>query len=351
MTQHESFKSPDHQKENAKTSGRAPSRFSNALNTLRKAARTSPLLVGLLGAGAGAVGAAGCSSVNVEGSPASTTEGCSPVPDCPDIHVNIFGSTDDKYNFYNETGRWERIDPTTGEIHKVCEPTHRNFCVEGQTPQADGCEPPVCENVQACDPIPTRKSWNDGYIYLDRGNFPVNPVPSTYIWLSESDPITFPVIFDNVPDCLPGEKPVDGDSYYTCDAIPTCAKTIPYCRELPRCAPNQSPVLCEENGENFTYHDDCTARMEDYGYFFSKYQLDLNGQTESLCKYEFNPAVNENVYHAPGMTVQCIPTPECQAGEEPQDSTLNTTVDCGKWGTFQSSFSIAASCDPIKSCK
>jgi len=351
MTHHEGLQNPDQQNVKAKTPG-ASSRFSNVLNVLRTAARTSPVLVALLG-GADA----GCSSVNVDASPGSTVEGCSPMPDCPNFppYPNATES------LYDSSGRWRRIDPTTHKEFMVCDPTVRNFCADGQTPEADGCSLPVCENAKTCDPIPSSPS-HDVWRSPDHANFPTSTdqyfnIGLNYVYENET---LYPTIYDNVPVCQPDESPA-GETYYSCDVIPTCPeeKLLKYCDPLPRCADGQQSIKVEDQ-TNFAFGDlsQCLDYMNTAEFITeTRGSVSIFGKQNetslsvTACAGEVSNGTT--LYRPPRVEVVCIPTRECLPGEVTASTHhfLVQHIDAGKWGSWTStSGGYELTCDPIPTC-
>jgi len=311
----------------------------------KASAQAALVLVGAMavtGGCGGKVTVDGNSTIQVQG------ETCSPIADCPNPKLSAQGEYE---NYYDLSGRWRRYDPTTGEQFKVCEPTQRDFCQEGENPQDDGCEPAVCKNIEPCDPIPSRKKDGAAYRLPDRANFPTSSTHASLLPWIYSDTTLYPVIYDNTPDCAPGEKTPDGETYYTCDQLPTCEKTIPYCDPLPRCEEGESPVTCEPPGGAYGVEQDCINSLNETINLFSFYGLDLSPGANNMCEPEWDSSVNETAYTLPKITMNCLPTPECKDGEQPTDSTLTTQINCEKWGSWLSSYTYAPSCDPIESCK
>lgn len=310
--------------------------------SLRTLVRAAPLLAALL-----PVGAAACGSATVDG---NVVNGCSPIPDCPPVDVSIGGPYHND-DYYLTADRWTRTDPNTGNITKVCDPTDRDFCEGDQTPQTDGCELPVCENAKACDPIPSRPDEKSAQIALDQANLPVTPVGSDFLYnYVDKDPVQFPVVYDNAPDCPP-DYPIQPNSYLTCDPIPTCDDTFAYCRPLPRCAEGESPITCEDSqNPHFSTQEECVNQAADFGPWASRYGLNFFDIASALCIPEVDPNTGEDGWALPAITVKCLPTPECAPGEIPANTTLNTVLDCNKWGKLPSSYTYAPSCDPVKSC-
>lgn len=278
--------------------------------------------------------------------------GCTPVPECPEPKISIFGGPKEaSEKFYIQSQRWFRINPETEEIIKVCDPTPRDYCEEGENPQEDGCDPPLCEGVQEamCDPVPSL-SPNGPYRFPSQANYPTGPISQStriYIYNNLTDN---PIIFDNVSDCGPDESP-NGETYYSCDVIPTCEETIPYCDPLPRCKAGQSPIACtEEPGQKFSSEEQCTEFL--YGEVQSmSHDFSTSSWFSDLeCKMVYDESINENVYKLPNIEVVCKVTPECQEGEIPEKTTRTVPIDCGEWGSFSSVDEYAATCDPIKSC-
>jgi hypothetical protein len=266
--------------------------------------------------------------------------GCSPVPDCPTF--NIPGES----NLYYHRGLFMRENSATGDLYQVCAPNERNLCEDGQTPANDGCELPVCDNAKACDPVPSRKE-NEFVINLDRANIPTSTLEVLYGHRHFDTP-SYPVIYDNVPDCAPGQSS-EGSSHFSCDPIPTCEKTFDVCRDLPRCQPGESPITCTEMPGEFLSEQQCLDYLvRSYGHLGQHYLTVY--QVKEMCTPEFDPVINQNVYRPPIMEVKCLPVPECQPGERPVSRTLNINFDCGKWGSWISNDTYAPSCDPIKSC-
>lgn len=295
-----------------------------------------------------ALASANCGgSVQVEGDQMEIL-GCDPVPDCPDIPSPI----NPKANFYLDSKRWARIDPESGEVKKVCEPVERDFCSEGQDPEIDKCSLPVCEGAVACDPIPSRAK-NGGYRWPERANYPTSSEQAYSIIYVEHDETRHPIIYDSAPDCEPGESPI-GESYYSCDIIPTCPEEeqIAYCEPLRRCEPGESPIVCEEKDRSVIFEDEQTCKdfMNDVGAFFWRYSLDVSPVMDAACISEMTPHGFE-AYRPPVMTIQCLPTPECENGEIAQTITRSIPIDCGRWGSWVSEYSYGLSCDPIKSCR
>ncbi len=282
------------------------------------------------------------------GTPTEPVPACSPIPDCP---IPTIGVPDtEEPSFYDQSGRWRRIDPVTGEQFKVCEPVKRDFCEEGENPQDDGCEPPVCENATMCDPIQSAEKGSAGrYPYL--ANFPRSSVDAFLINYAYNNDVDYPTIYDITPDCEPGETP-EGDSYYSCDLIETCEDTIPYCDPLPRCKEGESPISCEENVGGYSYYDKEVCLEDLYKTVDMLYQNGLEGYqlADAGCQEEYDESIDEFVWRAPLVNVACLPTRECEEGEIPVVTTSTVDVDCGKWGSWVSYSDYTASCDPIKSC-
>lgn len=299
---------------------------------------------------------------------------CSPIPYCPDIKLPFVPWT--SVNYYLQVGRWFRVDPTTHKIHKVCEPVKGIPCDEkkGETPEKDGCDLPVCDDAKMCDPIPSSKvnpMYESPAFQRDFADFPQvkyaqstaydNGISSSY-WFGSSlfdgtpDPVSHPMIFDNVPDCKVGEKPKEGASYYTCDIIPTCEKTIPYCEPLPRCEPGQAAISIisqdSESGLPAISSETCVANLESsLTWMTFPYHVDATPALEKLCGpdglYPKNHAFTVTA------TMNCLPVPACKPGEKPVESStpLPITIDLGTLGKVASTTgSYAPSCEPIPSC-
>ncbi len=305
---------------------------------------------------------------------------CNPIPYCPEVKLNS-GSLFSQ-NYYLQSGRWFRVNPLTHKIHKVCEPVKGTPCDEakGQTPQKDGCDLPVCDDATMCDPIPSSKvdPMYEGPAFMrdfanfpktvyGQSNMPNNGFYSSY-WFGSSifdgtpDPISYPMIFDNVPDCKVGEKPKEGESYYTCDVIPTCAPTIPYCEPLPRCEPSQSAISIisqgSEGGTPAVSSETCAQDLNSsLTSLTSHYHVDVALALEKLCGPDGPYPKN----HAFTVTAEmhCLPIPECKPGEKPVKSStpLPITIDLGTLGMVASTTGpntifggYIPSCEPIPSC-
>lgn len=281
-------------------------------------------------------------------------KGCSNVPVCPDPKVSLYaGPHEPNENFYTWDRRWFRVDPSTNEIIKVCEPVNPDFCEEGENPEDDGCDAPVCDGVQEamCDPIPSRVP--DGPTRRpDQANFPTKHIRSDIIKYIREDTVGYPVIFDNVPDCGPNGEPKEGETYYSCDLIPTCEKTIDYCDPLPRCKEGQSPIVCTDVPKaEYPSEETCYDNLYESLYGVGHYGIDTGMWFSDLTCF---PRTDENtgktVYPLPTVEVVCRVEPECEEGEMPHIITRETPLDCGKWGFHTSITKRSGSCDPIKSC-
>lgn len=282
------------------------------------------------------------------GTPTKPVPACSPIPDCPSPTIGVPNT--EQPSFYDESGRWRRINPVTGEQFKVCEPVKRDFCEEGENPQDDGCELPVCENATMCDPIQSIKKGSMGrFPYL--ANFPRSSGDAFLINYAYNNDVDYPVIYDNVPDCEPSETP-KGDSYYSCDLIETCEDTIPYCDPLPRCKEGESPISCKENidGNQYGSQEACLEDVYRTANMLSQNALEGYQLADAGCQEEYDESIDEYFWKAPAVDVVCLPTRECEEGEIPVETTSEVDVDCGKWGSWTSYNNYAASCDPIKSC-
>lgn len=305
---------------------------------------------------------------------------CNPIPYCPEVKLNsaaLFSQ-----NYYLQVGRWFRVNPLTHKIHKVCEPVKGTPCDEkkGETPQKDGCDLPVCDDATTCDPIPSSKvdPMYEGPAFLrdfahfpktiyGQSNMPNDGFSSSY-WFGSSifdgtpDPIKYPMIFDNVPDCKPGQKPKEGESYYTCDIIPTCDATIPYCEPLPRCEPSQSAlsIISQgfESGAPAVSSETCAQNLaSSLTWLTSHYHVDVALALEKLCGPDGPYPKN----HAFTVTAEmhCLPISACKPGEKPVKSStpLPITIDLGALGTVASTTGpntifggLVPSCEPIPSC-
>ena len=148
----------------------------------------------------------------------------------------------------------------------------------------------------------------------------------------------YPIIFDKTPDCAPGESPA-AESYYTCDLIPTCKETIPYCDPLPRCNPGQSPISCEENAnmERFSNKNDCDKQYNNVINWLGWQGVNSDPLTiyAELCEKKHDGSINEDYYQMPLITVNCRHIPECSDGEVPVEKPLDLYLQCGKWYTEQ----------------
>lgn len=279
---------------------------------------------------------------------------CSPVPNCPAVPVSIYNPQQPDEDYYFETDRWYRINPETKDVTIVCEPVHKEECAPGQTPQKDNCTIPICKDAKTCDPVPSAKSkdqpWRMPYV----ANLPINSDSSFYNPFEFENHQRYPIIFDNTPDCAPGETPAT-ESYYTCDIIPTCEKTIPYCDPLPRCNPGQSPISCEESPkmQRFSYKDDCTENYNNLINWLAMQGVNPDPITlnADLCEKKHDDSINEDYYQMPLISVNCRHIPECADGEVPVKKAAEIYYDCGKWYQGSQTFDYAPSCDPIKSCK
>lgn len=303
---------------------------------------------------------------------------CDPIPYCPDPKLGL--TPYPTSNFYLETNRWFRVDPATEQIHKVCEPVKMPTCDEtkDETPQKNGCDLPRCPDAKACDPIPSVQSnpfvaGGGPYFARDFAHYPTNLYAQSN-WSNQGDlsmfwnpqnPIVFPMIFDNVPDCKPGEKPKEGESYYTCDILPTCAQTIPYCDPLPRCAPGQAAMSFipgdKENDAGLDIPvETCIANLQSRLQFIaSPYHVDILPALEKLCgPGGLNQKNNVFVIEA---KMNCLPIPECKPGEKPvyNKEGFPLTLDLGTLGVVASATSLdqyeydkygTPSCEPIPSC-
>ena len=302
---------------------------------------------------------------------------CSPTPYCPDPKLGL--TPFDTYNYYLQSGRWFRVDPTTHQVHKVCEPVKMPVCDEtkGETPEQNGCDLPRCADAKTCDPIPSSKvdpMYVGPAFMRNFANYPQalyaqsNFLDQNYAGSGNSmfdgslDALNFPMIFDNVPDCKPGEKPKEGESYYTCDIIPTCAQAIPYCEPLPRCAPGQAAMSFipggTENGAPEITVDNCINTVKSrLGFLTSPYHIDPTPAIEKLCGPSgLNPKNHVFVVQA---QVNCLPVRECNPGEIPVDTKtpLPITLNLGALGTVASTTGPnyefggnIPSCEPIPSC-
>lgn len=281
---------------------------------------------------------------------------CRPIPDCPTVPVSGI-SNEGKPNpdYYFQTNRWYRINPQTKQSIKVCEPFHRAECTPEQDPVKDNCDLPVCPDAKSCDPVPARNNKEAPYRYPYQADIPTTSsfsMPSPYYF--DQYPQAFPVIFDNVPDCAQGESP-KAESYLTCDPVPTCAATIPYCDPLPRCAQGESPISCEESEQSPKYAtlQDCVDGLVNTSYHLTGQgiRLDVANYNSELCEKKYDSSINETYYQAPLISVNCRHIPECANGEIPHDASITFNVTCGKWFSGQAVDDYSASCDPIKSCK
>lgn len=329
--------------------------------------------IAILSLGAAALSNASCGNVVVEQNITVNADGgttitpdagtpnvsCDPIPYCPEVNMKGVGpiGPNQGKDYFNASGRWQRFNPQTGKATEVCQPIQNVTCADDQTSEKDGCAPPICESAKACDPIPSRKDM-DGYRTPDQANFPTSSNAANALPYILNDSVNFPVIYDNSPDCKlegsPNEKSPQGETYYSCDVIPTCPpdKIIPYCDPLPRCKEGQSPVSCdvEPNSQRYSFQDDCTQVINNTNNFLGWYRLDANPIIGQMCQPQFDPSINETFYSIPIMNVVCLPTRECADGEIPTNTFASIPMNCNGV-TWTSEQYASLSCDPIKSCK
>ncbi len=281
-------------------------------------------------------------------------EACNPIPNCPAVPVSIYDPQQTDPDYYFESDRWYRINPETQEVTIVCEPVHKQECSPGQNPHEDNCTIPVCKDAKTCDPIPSAKSKDQPWRMPYSANLPTDSSFSFYNPFEFENRQRYPIIFDKTPDCAPGESPA-AESYYTCDLIPTCKETIPYCDPLPRCNPGQSPISCEENAnmERFSNKNDCDKQYNNVINWLGWQGVNSDPLTiyAELCEKKHDGSINEDYYQMPLITVNCRHIPECSDGEVPVEKPLDLYLQCGKWYTGTTTFDYAPSCDPIRSCK
>lgn len=280
---------------------------------------------------------------------------CTSVQYCPQPYKTFNDYQDN--NYYLNSGRWIRIDPVTGITYKVCEPLKGKICDDNETPATDNCLLPECEDSTTCDPIPAKATKDAPERYPDQANFATSvgfdgpPFPMN---INENN-FSFPVIYDNIPDCEPNEEPVQPPWFdYGCDLIPTCEQTIPYCDPLPRCKPNQSPIHCQEQNLKLGDAEMCWDKMDAVDMFFMQaYGLDFPYYAkDKLCEPNPNGDISP-----PRIVIDCLPTPECKDGEFPEKTTAKVEIDCYGWWedgdyySWTSENENSMSCDPIKSCE
>lgn len=349
MSQHERMQSLDTQKLVSNLVGEAQKTPQKSfLNNIQSAVKASPLLAGML---AGMTGCGGNVVVDQAGPNVTVVEGCDPVPECPAVHLVSFSPVQNDQNFFNSSGRWERVNLLTGEVIEVCNPIEKkNVCTDGENPQKDDCELPVCENVEVCDPIPSRQS-KSGYRTPEKANFPTSFNGTFDLSYVYADNVNYPVIYDNTQDCKVGESPM-GETYYSCDVIPTCppGKQIAYCDPLPRCQEGQSPITCGTDAIKYSSENDCYNSLNSLQNFLNAYRLGLDPVIDKFCQSQFDPNLNETYYTVPSANIVCLPTPECKNGELPQQTTKNIPMQCGDI-TWTHTESYSLTCDPIPSCK
>lgn len=275
---------------------------------------------------------------------------CSAVASCPEFKPTWPPSQNPHYNEYLFSGRWVRHNPETGEEYKVCEPLERDFCEGDEMPQENMCEPPLCPDVQPCDPIPSRGSENEPVRRPQQAGFPTNS-QHPYIDHIYGNPDAFPIIFDDIPDCTPerAELLKQGASYYHCDLLPTCEEKIPYCEPLPRCEDLQSPLSCSTDG-SYLFGDlaSCRDYMDRVRNLIRHWGVDIGPVLDRACQPSGD---GTDGYRPPIIDVVCLPTPECKPGERPGLTPRAGVVDCEGLGMWTSTDPFAPSCDPIPSCK
>jgi hypothetical protein len=279
---------------------------------------------------------------------------CDPIPNCPAVPVSIYNSNPPDENFYFETDRWYRINPETKEVIVVCEPIHKQECQEGQDPQKDKCSIPVCKDAKTCDPIPSMAGKNQPWRMPYQANLPSNSDFSHYNPFEFDDAGRYPMIFDNVSDCPNGVFP-ESETYYTCDILPTCEKTIPYCDPIPRCQPGQSPISCEDSPtmQRYSYKGTCQEDYNNIVSWLARQGINPDPITlnADLCEEKYDSANNEKYYQMPLITIDCRNISECTDGEVPVKKSVDINLHCGKWYTGTETYDYSLSCDPIKSCK
>lgn len=273
---------------------------------------------------------------------------CLPVADCP----QIFEDKDTSLSYWLDESRYARINPVDGSVHDICEPVPRNYCDEGEIPEKDLCFPPVCPNVEMCDPLLSigpflKDSYPSLRRYPDRANFPTVIGPYPPIKNEHVSSVSRPLIIDNMGDCGSDSAPLPWDSYPAlCDPIPTCDETFEYCDPLPRCKEGQAPVTCTYDDEGLnTPEIYCASDVEGFRYGMLEYG------------YEVGTFLNEAVcgkgtgYDMPVFTINCLDTPECADGEKITSVTKSIEIDCGSLGKFTTEPVHTISCDPVKSCE
>ena len=311
---------------------------------------------------------AGCGDVVVE------KEGgnCSPIPDCPRDY--------DPFEDYLESQRETRRDPKTGQITQICISTSPTviceedevdiycvteplpLCKEDEDRENKNCKIPACEDATSCDPVPSRKT-GEPKTFPDRSGLPTRTDNDDVLKYSEDDfanQIFYNAIFDNVADCEEGVAP-DGYIYMPCDQIKTCDDDtqIKSCRTLPRCEENEPPVSCEKRTETnwaeIPNHEELCFKVmettEDLLFLYGLGLRNINKKAHAgLSDITLAACSPGNNYIPPIIEIKCLPTPECQEGEKPQEVSRTHIIDCGEFGSVTNTFDKAASCDPIPDC-
>lgn len=267
---------------------------------------------------------------------------CSQTPRCPDVDLAWLP------DYYNTSpARVTRIHPNDMSAHAVCDVAAPDYCLAGEDSIIDDCEPPICPDAVACDPLPTLP--NNVFRYPKNANTPTNHIGGYTI--PDNDRRNNPPLFDTAPDCQEGFTP-DGESYFICDPIPTCPKDEQFkdiCDPLPRCAEGQSPIQCNIEAEYYRFSDsvDCELRRkmteDQLQFYFGLRGLGVD------CEPLYFDDIRERGFAFPGINVVCLPTPECRPGEIPNGRT-NTTVTMECNGVTWQATNLGPSCDPIPSC-
>lgn len=307
---------------------------------------------------------------------------CSPIPYCPNPKMSP--ATPWLDNLYLAQNRWFRVHPQTKEIRKICEPIKHPTCdaAKGEAPGKNNCDLPICDDATMCDPIPSRKSAQEPYFHRDFAPYPNTQYISSGFasFFSQSpypnsmNPYTQPFVFDNVPDCGPGESPA-GESYMSCDLIPTCGETYATSdfpknvfypsEDLPRCEPGE-PVATFGKFEEMSLYDkskDCEkAYYDTFRWISSSYRVSPWKAIVAFCDPVDNLAAQKKPTLLPTkLTINCLPIPACGSKEVPTWAPLKPLqVDAGLYGIITTSMEdepvsqcpeicFAPSCEPIPS--